>query len=174
MRRLTLDKATNLSLLVASAMLTVALGQRLWAQHFAAIPTPLTYDTGEQFPEIQNVRYEDNEKTVVLFIASTCRYCTESMPFYAQLTAKRRELRTKVVAFGFEPEPTLKEYLAKHGVEVDHIQSSMSRKYKFAATPTLVVLNSKGVVLNQWIGALGEREADARRVLNLPVTVRTG
>lgn len=168
MRRLTLDKATNIGLLVASVMMTVVLGQRLWSQHLSSPPIPPTYQQGDTFPQVDSINYGASDKTVVLFVASTCKYCTQNMPFYEELARRRTLLRTQLLAVGFEPEPTITSYLASHRVQTDAVLSTLSRKFKFAATPTLVVLDSNGVVLNQWVGALNERQNEVRQVLGMP------
>ncbi|MFA5897559.1 MAG: thioredoxin fold domain-containing protein [Hyphomicrobium sp.] len=168
MRRLTLDTATNVGLLVASAMMTIVLGQRLWSQYLSSPTVPPTYQQGDTFPEVERVNYGASDKTVVLFVASTCKYCTQSMPFYEELARGRTLLRTQLLAVGFEPESTITSYLAGHRVQTDAVLSTLSRKFKFAATPTLVVLDSKGVVLNQWVGALNERQNEVRQLLGMP------
>lgn len=168
MKRLTLDTATNLGLLVASLMMTIVLGQGLWAKYIATPPVPPTYQQGDTFPAVKAVNYAASEKTVVLFVASTCKYCTQSMPFYAELAKSRAGLRTQLVAVGFEPESTITQYLDGHRVPTDGVVSTMSRAYKFAATPTLLVLDSKGVVINQWVGALNGRQSEVRALLGMP------
>lgn len=168
MKRLTLDTATNLGLLIASLMMTVVLGQGLWSKYVATPPVPPTYQQGDTFPTIEAVNFAASDKTVVVFVASTCQYCTQSMPFYAELARSRAGLRTQLVAVGFEPESTITAYLAGHRVETDGIFSTMSRAYKFAATPTLLVLDSNGVVIQQWVGALNGRQSEVRALLGMP------
>lgn len=61
------------------------------------------------------------DQTLLLFLRSTCVYCTASMPFYARVSEERQrsEASLRLVAVSSEPQPVLDAYLKQHGVAVD-------------------------------------------------------
>ena len=101
--------------------------------------------------------------SLVLWIDSRCRYCTENMPLYREIAAisgtTDRSLR--VVAAGIEPVATLSKYVADHGVAVDHISSIEPGKLRVRGTPTLILVNRAGIVEQVWGGYVQpERQRD--------------
>ena len=50
-----------------------------------------------------------------------------------------------------EPAEVTRNYLAEHGVEVDRI---VSEDVRSVPTPTLVIVDSEGVVEQSWTGSL--------------------
>jgi hypothetical protein len=64
--------------------------------------------------------------TAVLFVSQSCRYCTENMPFYKQLSAARKARGFSMVAVvpnGREPREDGVALFAEHGISVDVVFS---------------------------------------------------
>lgn len=100
------------------------------------------------------------KRTVLFFVSSTCRYCTDSMPFYKEVmrrVASSPEVRQRVdvIVVGRESEATLREYVERYGFSPDRIGTvTESAMPKLALTPTSVLVNSEGLVDAAWIGRL--------------------
>ena len=144
----------------------------LWVMHTVyALPSkseraqPTSYKTGERL----ELDYLDNldesaTPTLLLFVRSTCKFCTESMPFYSVLTRDLRSRaiakRVRVVVITSDDERTASEYLMAHSVAADTIVPNRIPPQKVWATPTVIV-SSRGIVKKEWIGRLdvnGEKE----------------
>lgn len=79
---------------------------------------PLT--KGDPVPMIESVRYRESRATVVLFLSSQCRFCTESMAFYRGLKKAIEDdgANVQMVALSAEPLATLTAYLEQNGLHI--------------------------------------------------------
>lgn len=160
-----LETITNVGLLIASIVVTGAVVHR-----FVAGPQPVAelYENGEAITPPPSVAVASTDSTAFLFLSSKCQYCTESMPFYSQLSDGRRVGRYQLVVLGHEPSTDLRKYLDEYGVAVDHIESVKPGQYRFRGTPSLLVVDRKGKVRGHWNGALRGRESEVIELLHPP------
>ena len=135
------------------------------------------YGLGDTAPKIPGIDYASSSLTLVVFLRTTCIYCTESLPFYAQVVKDRdREgVPIRIVGITKEAEEDLRTYLNKHSVKFDAIASITANPWaKLASTPTLILVDRLGEVRRMWVGKLAEDgQATLRRELGLgpaPVT----
>jgi thiol-disulfide isomerase/thioredoxin len=159
------ESVLNLLLAVACVAVTAVAIQRFLGPAPSAGDAPQGYAVGERFPRIDGIDYSSSEQTLVMFLASTCRYCTESAPFYADLVQKRDPRRLRLIAVGPEPAGVLHDYLQRHAVTVDSVASVAPDAIKARGTPTLVLVDRNGRVRAQWIGALRGRERQVQAKL---------
>ena len=100
--------------------------------------------------------------SVALALSTNCHFCTESMPFYKQLTEMRQGPETTFQLFTFFPQDPApaNAYLKEHGVSPDLIMSGPKAfsDLGISGTPALLLVNSKGVVQDAWLGKLSEKE----------------
>lgn len=171
-RKFSLDKASNLAVLAVCLWSGYALYSR---------PTSATPTSQPERPSLQNGEVlaleglqatGGKEATVLLFVRSSCQYCTSSMPFYSRLRQQiegagaNRSLRLVLVTT--DDRETASSYLAQHGLKVDQLLPNTRTPEKIWATPTLVVLSSNGIVKGAWTGQLSEvREREVLKVLGL-------
>ena len=129
---------------------------------------PPEYHVGETFGRPDVIDYRLSERTLVIFINSTCRFCTDSMPFYRRLGLAFDHPQTvRVVAASFEDVETSRKYLASYDVNVDHVTKiERGEAPKLLATPTVLVLDKMGIVRGSWLGLLTEeRELEVNTLL---------
>jgi hypothetical protein len=108
---------------------------------------------------LPDVDWSKNGQTLVLAVSSACHFCTESGPFYQQLA--KTHGRTRLLAVLPQPVEEGRRYLDKLNVTVDEIKQSSLDSIDVRGTPTLLLVNSEGVVTNTWIGKLqAEQEAE--------------
>lgn len=169
--KLSLDRTSNLALLVVCLWSGYALYTR---------PAPAASASQPQRPSLQNgevltvsgLQLASKHSTVVLFVRSSCQYCTASMPFYARL---RRQMETaadrqglRLVMVTTDDLETASSYLAQHSLKVDQLLPNTRTPDRIWATPTVVVLSSSGTVKGAWTGQLSEaREGEVLKVLGL-------
>ncbi|HWI16489.1 MAG TPA: hypothetical protein VNT81_01990 [Vicinamibacterales bacterium] len=159
MSRSRLDDITNLILCVTCVVVVALLGYRTLTERDTTARLPPTYANGDVMPAINGVDYSVSDKTLLVMVSSTCRYCTESMPFYSQLAKISQTGRFQIVMAGYESVESLKSYASAHGVVIDRIVS-VPAEVRIGATPTLLLIDRSGRVASSWLGALRGREKD--------------
>lgn len=171
-----LDVTTNVVVVVFAV---VAIGV-LVKNHFAPRGSENRVDIqkGNAFPEIAGADYKQATRTLILALNVDCRYCSRSVPFYNRLAEARREDAGQfnlIAAFINKDGELVKSYTEEKQLSVQTIAGVDLDKLGIHTTPTLVLVDSAGKVLDSWRGALqpdGEREVfDA---LGLPYRPEAG
>ncbi len=106
-----------------------------------------------------DVDWKQSKQTLVLAISSTCHYCTESATFYKRLMQSKKT--TRIVAVLPQPVQDGREYLERLGVSVDDVRQLGFDKLGVRGTPTLLLVDSSGVVKSIWIGKLKPEQETA-------------
>ncbi len=99
-----------------------------------------------------SVKWQDNQQTLVLALSNSCHFCTESAPFYKRLAQNKGQ--TRIVAVLPQSLEDGRAYLERLRVSVDEIRQLPLNKIGVNGTPTLLLVDSSGVVKNSWIGKL--------------------
>lgn len=129
-----------------------------------ARPESPSYEVGEELTELKD-QPVSSDKTLVLFLRSSCRYCTESMETYRRFAAERKSSAGfRIAVVSTEPQESLSQYLERHNLSVDSSLSHPSTKVR--STPVAVVIDRNRRVLGAWRGVLGDRESEVRELLN--------
>jgi peroxiredoxin len=113
---------------------------------------------GTHLRDWEGVSFEEADRTIVLVLRSTCIFCTESMPFYRELSARRNSKKLRIVALSPEPVKVLNDYLQKHSFAVDFAGPHSGAEIATRATPTLVLVARGGRVEKSWLGKLNEQQ----------------
>jgi hypothetical protein len=171
-----LDVTTNV---VVVLFAVVAIGV-LVKNYFAPqrLKTSVAVRKGSVFPKIAGVDYQHFSRTLILALNVDCRYCTRSVPFYNSLDEGRQENAGQfniVAAFINKDAGLVKSYTEEKQLSVQAIAGVDLDKLGVYTTPTLILVDNAGTVLDSWTGELrtdGEREVfDA---LALPYKPRPG
>lgn len=93
-----------------------------------------------------------NGKTLLLALSSSCRFCTDSAPFYRRLMKDRGE--TRLVALFPRGSGEGESYLSNLGVKVDQVEQASLEELGISGTPTLILVDTGGKVIRKWEGAL--------------------
>jgi thioredoxin-related protein len=99
--------------------------------------------------------WTQNEKTLLLVLQKGCRYCKQSAPFYQRLvkeTATNRTIRLVAVLPQDVADGT--QYLKELDVPISEVRQAALETLKVQGTPTLILVNSKGEVVESWAGKL--------------------
>jgi len=122
---------------------------------------------GQRVP-LQNIDWAKNKKTLVMYVSSKCRYCTESGPFYQRLVDEKGPSNVKFVAVMPQTVEEGREYLSNLGVKIGDIYQTPLQSIGVKSTPTLLLVNESGVVTDSWVGKLQpEREQEVVSKLTL-------
>ncbi|MGB7209514.1 MAG: redoxin family protein [Pyrinomonadaceae bacterium] len=125
----------------------------------AQSPVPKTTPVGQAVP-LENIDWAKNQKTLVLYVSTKCRFCTESGPFYQRLVQENALKNVKFVAVMPQPVEEGREYLTKLGVKIDEVYQTPLQSIGVRSTPTLLLVNDSGVVTDSWVGKLQPERED--------------
>jgi hypothetical protein len=104
---------------------------------------------------LPNVDWSKRDRTLVMALEQGCSYCSESAPFYQRLVRETRSNgRVGLVAVLPQDVGQSRNYLHGLGIDVDEVRQSPLRSIGVAVTPTLALVDSKGIVVQSWLGKL--------------------
>ena len=111
---------------------------------------------------VPGVEWGKNERTLLLVLSTSCHFCTESSPFYQRLAQeKARKGGVGLVAVMPQSVDESQKYLNDHGVSVDDIKQASLDTVQARGTPTLILADRTGTVVESWVGKLpAEKEAE--------------
>lgn len=104
---------------------------------------------------VAGMEWAKNGHTLLLVLQKGCRFCNESAAFYQRLikqTSSRNDL--KLVALLPQPVAEGKQYLNELGVNIDDVRQISPSQVNVGGTPTLILVNDSGVVVDVWSGKL--------------------
>jgi len=121
-------------------------------------PTELQIQPGTKI-SLEGIDWAKNGKTLLMALSDKCHVCSESAPFYERLAKEHGN--TKLIAILPQPIQDGKKYLGQMNVAVDAIKQSPLTGVGVKGTPTLILVDKNGVVINSWVGRLsGDRELE--------------
>lgn len=104
--------------------------------------------------EVAGVDWSKSNRTLILALQKGCHFCTESAPFYKRLAPAASEKNVRVVAVLPQTLEEGRGYLADMGVPVSEVAQASLDSINVPGTPTLILVDDKGVVIDSWVGKL--------------------
>jgi|SRR6266853_6227999 len=113
---------------------------------------------GQSLTQLSNLDYSSAPQTLLIIMNTHCSFCAESMSFYKQLVKAQHENGnlSHIVAVFPNPESEVKEYLQQNQLQIDTIPNVDFRLLNVSGTPTIILTDNKGKILDFWIGKLPE------------------
>jgi hypothetical protein len=123
-------------------------------------PSPIA--AGTRLASASRFNPSGTSATLVLVLSTQCRFCTESLPFYDRLSKLDavRAGRLHIGIASFEQADRMRSYLVAHGVELSSIVPLTQTSLRVAVTPTVLLLDKAGFVVNVWEGKLEPQAED--------------
>jgi thioredoxin-related protein len=156
-----LDVAAN----VAIIALCLVVGAVLIKNHFltptpAAPPSAVDREAeieGKASPELASLAAtHDADRMVVVALAPGCRFCTESMPFYKRLIEERDAQGAGVPVIATVASEEMiegeRQVMDEAQVSPDDLVALSLGDVGVSGTPTLLLVDRDGTVLEAWIG----------------------
>ena len=164
-----LDTAANIAIILVCAIAAVVLVRREFFPP-SAPPPPGAVAKGERYDQLKAVLPAGAQKALVVAVSPTCHFCNDSLPFYKRLVDERNQKSSPVKFIAAVPNEKDKSEEAKKfadaGVQPDGVVPIDFASIKVPGTPTLMLVDNNGKVLNVWIGKLNESvEKDVLEVL---------
>ena len=122
---------------------------------------------GQTIRSLDLSQVNTSEFILALFFRQECGFCQASLPFYTELSQLRDSFggRLRLIVAGPDEARGLREFLLKNDVAPDHIQSLPLASAGVSGTPTLALLDQRGIVQQLWVGQLQPKEQDEVRAL---------
>ena len=108
---------------------------------------------------LPGIDWSKSDRTLVLALSTNCHFCTESGPFYQKLEQQKRD-NVRLVALFPQPLQDSRTYLDKLGIKVDDVVQSPLSSAGASGTPTLVLIDNQGAVIDSWVGKLSDGVAE--------------
>jgi len=158
-----LERATNLAI-VLSAIAFVTIVAKGWTAGTSGSTGAPRYAVGQKLEQLDaRVSFSAAPKTVLVFTNSNCQYCLASIPFYKRLIARRDEAQSSVpiIAIAKQSQELLNDFLTTNGLKVDRaVELTDPSKFVMNITPSILVVDSKGVITSLWIGKIPSTEEE--------------
>ena len=161
-----IEVIANLAIIVTATLLCVVLVKHYFipkAQSINAAPVTRNSESDRR-PSVNaqiqpgtklsltGIDWSKNGQTLLLALSTTCHFCSESGPFYRQIV-KERSTNTRVVAALPQSISESKNYLDGLGVSVDLVTQVPLTSAGVRATPTIILVDENGVVMDSWLVA---------------------
>lgn len=152
-----LEVVTDLAVLLVALLVFGTFVWNLWSKHSSIQPSPGLI-VGKYFPELRGLDYDRSPKTILIAMSTGCDFCTHSTPFYKQLTEAQRERNSPVHIVGLFPESerTVDQFLHQYQLSIDRVSNVDFTSLNVAGTPIIIVVDSRGRILNFWVGQLSK------------------
>jgi thiol-disulfide isomerase/thioredoxin len=121
--------------------------------------------TGSKIAAV-DLDWGQSSKTLVLAVSETCHFCKESIPFYqklSQLRSSRKDIR--FVGVMPQSDEESQSYFKDQNIPVDAVKSMELSDIHVQGTPTLILVDENGTIVESWVGKLppkGEEEVVSR------------
>ena len=103
---------------------------------------------------ISDVDWRRSKQTLVVVLREGCRFCSDSAEFYRRLAKESRQTKTKLVTVLPGSIEASRRYLEGLSVPISEVRQSPLSQINVRGTPTLLLVNDKGVVTKSWVGQL--------------------
>jgi peroxiredoxin len=146
-----LEVAVNVAILCAFLMVAALAAQRFWSASTNARTTSPEIGTKVS---LAGVDWSKSDRNLVLALSTTCRFCSQSAPFYKELVPDAEQHGIRVIAVLPQALSESRSYLDGLGVDVQNILQSSLDSVKAKATPTLLIVDKTGTINKAWVGKL--------------------
>jgi len=166
-----IELATNIAIMIVAALLCVVLVKNHLLSSPPA-PTPNGLIANNQIQpqagaklSVPGIDWAENGQTLLLVLSTTCHFCSESAPFYQRLLKERND-SVRTIALLPQSVSESKDYLNDLGISVDEVKQASLKSINVRGTPTLLLVDGNGAVVNEWVGRLPlDQEAEVLRLI---------
>jgi hypothetical protein len=149
-----LEQLANVAIIVVALLLGGVLVRRYLLPPAESPQAQARIQPGTKL-SVPGVEWGKNERTLLLVLSTSCHFCTESSPFYRRL-AQEKAQRGGVGLVAVLPQSVgeSQKYLNDLGVFVDDIKQARLDAVQVRGTPTLIMADRTGTVVESWEGKL--------------------
>lgn len=153
----------NIAIIAIAIMIGAVLVKNYFSNSEEASPSRVPLGTKLSLPDVD---WAKESKTLVLALQDGCHYCAESAPFYQRLVAETSARKIPLLVVLPHPLEQGQRYLDNLKIQISYIRQADFNSIGVRGTPTLLIVDSKGKVIDGWIGKLSvEKESEVLRRL---------
>lgn len=146
-----IETFANIAIIVLAISILVFFGYRYFSN---PVPEIEQIKVGTSI-SIPNTDWANQKQTLLLILQKGCHFCTESAAFYQKLSkSNQNQNSTKIIAVLPNSLDESNKYLKELGVEADDIRQANLSSIGVRGTPTLILVDAQGKVLDSWVGKL--------------------
>lgn len=149
-----LDVLTNVAILCVCVLIVfIGVTKFLLTPTVKAMPAKGTHLT------LSGVDWSRSDRTLLMVLSTHCHFCSESAGFYKRMLAEASTRNVPVVAIFPQSAEEGRAYLTKLEVPASNITVAQAPagSVEVPGTPTLIVVDRKGLVVRSWTGKLQAR-----------------
>lgn len=149
---------------VAVLVVAMALLGTIVSTHWLARPGKAKFEEGLQkgqvLARLPSIDYDAAPQTLVSVLSTKCTYCKESLPFYKRLLGEQQTAGqvTRMVAVFPDPKTDVEQYKEQNQLSEESVPAVNYSTLNVTGTPTLILVDSTGRVLDFWVGKLSKEE----------------
>jgi len=132
-------------------------------------PSPPAYLAGQKI-DAPAAWYAGAPQTLIVFARASCSACERAQPFLKTLVGRMQGRGGAMMAHPAESQEDDRKFARSLGVADDRIMITPAG-LRVKATPTIVLVNEKGVIINAWEGA-ARTEVQAEMVKTIELARR--
>ncbi len=158
--KINFDRVTNIAVVVAAIVLLLSFARSYFSDPPATF-SPEPIKKGSILHEIAGLEFDKSSRTLILALSTTCRYCTQNLPFYKNLAKQIEDggsSSTRLIALFPESRERVDAYTSVHNLSVSVVTDVNYPELEIPFTPSLILIDSNGEVLHSWDGTLSEDE----------------
>jgi hypothetical protein len=155
-----IEVSSNIAVLVvAMALLGAIVSTRWWLR-----PGNAKFENGLQkgqvLAQLPSIDYGATHQTLIAVLSTKCNYCTESLPLYRRLLEKPQTAQqaTRIVAVFPNPQTEVDRYKQQNQLNLESLPAVNNSTLGVTGTPTLILVDSTGRIVDFWVGKLSEAE----------------
>jgi thioredoxin-related protein len=161
-----LDRAGSIAIIIACIVFIGVVVHKYLIADKRASALPAEVPIGKKL-DLPDVTWEGNGHTVIIALQKGCIFCDKSASFYRRLNheiSKKRNI--SIVAVLPDTVEDSREHLKVLDMPFNEVRQSQFKSIGVSGTPTLLVADKTGTVINGWVGKLSsEQETEVLQVL---------
>ena len=157
MIKVKIEQIANIAVIVLALVVgSLFLRDRLFNQD----PQPNQMKVGDKLPTLNGWDWSTHERTLVLVLRKGCHFCEDSAPFYQRLAVMQKQgvTTSPIVAVFPDSADVVMHLVQSEGLEFQTVSGVSLEELKIPGTPTLLLVDKRGNVVNAWIGVLSPRQ----------------
>jgi thioredoxin-related protein len=115
---------------------------------------------GDKLAHLDGWEWGAHDRTLMLVLRKGCHFCEDSVPFYQRLVVTQQQdgSTTALIAIFPDTADAVKEVMKSEGLDVRGLAGVPLEGLKVSGTPTLLLVDRRGTVLNAWTGVLSPKQ----------------
>lgn len=156
------ELAANILIIIVALLLVGVMAQRYFVSPSTDPnqPARLHPTVGAKI-NLPDTDWSRQPKTLIIALKAGCQFCSESAPFYKRLQVSAQNKSVKLVAVLPGKQEASMAYLSELGIANLDVKQLPLNILQVGGTPTLILANDKGEVMDFWVGKLSpEKEPE--------------